>query len=571
MRNEYPNPSRKRAVWQSLNGEWGFRFGDSETEGFPLTIQVPFAYQCKASGIGDTTQHDVIRYKRNFVLSKEMRGCKTIYLNFLAVDYECRVWVNGNFVLSHEGGYGAFGADITEFLHKEGEQTIEVRVFDPMTKVYPRGKQNWVQDPQRCWYYCTSGIWQSVWLDGANGDYIHELTFTPDCRTTTTLVCVETDKNEADEVCAVVQTPHGVVKTFSSTTKNDGRFTMSMALDKPDCIADIHLWSPEKPNLYYTKLYVKKNGEVLDTLDTYFAFRELHTEKGRVYLNGRPIEFRLVLNQGYWSGCGMTPPSVECYKDDILIAKEMGFNGMRVHQKVDDPWLYYYADTLGFYVWAETPSAYDFRPEMVRAIMQTQTELVKRVYNNPSVVAYVPLNESWGVKEILHNKQEQALARSLYWLIKSLDASRLVITNDGWENLGLSDLITVHDYSKYGDEFPDKFNGMDETLVPAGRRLMIQGDTINGHPIMLSEFGGVALATDSGWGYNGAEEGVDNFMIRFERLYKNVAACDFCGWCYTQLTDVEQETNGLLDGEHKPKFDVKKIREVLDKYGKRFY
>ena len=147
----------------------------------------------------------------------------------------------------------------------------------------------------------------------------------------------------------------------------------------------------------------------------------------------------------------------------------------------------------------------------------------------------------------------------------------MVITNDGWENLELSDIIGIHDYSKYADEFSAKFNGMDETLVPAGRRTMVQGDKFAGQPIMLTEFGGVALASDSGWGYGGAENGVDAFMQRFERLYKNVAACDFCGWCYTQLTDVEQETNGLLDGEHKPKFDVKKVREVLDKYGKNFY
>lgn len=569
MRTEYPNPQRKRAVWQALNGEWQFCFGDEKA--YDLKIQVPFAYQSKASGIGDVTQHDILWYKRKFVLTDEMKSCKTVRLNFLAVDYECQVFVNGKFAVGHEGGYGEFGVDITKFLIKTEEQEIEVRVYDPMTKVYPRGKQNWLEGQQRCWYHCTSGIWQSVWLDGTNGDYIEELQITPDFFTTTAMVNVKTENDEADEVCAIVKTPQGFIKEFSSTTKNDGRFFMSMAFDKPDCIDDVHLWRPERPRIFEMKLSVKKDGEVLDELDTYFAFRKIHMQNGKVYVNDTPIEFRLVLNQGYWEGYGMTAPSAESYKEDILMAKQMGFNGMRVHQKLDDPWLYYYADTLGFYVWAETPSAYAFRPEMIRSITQTQTEIVKRVYNCPSVVAYVPLNESWGVKEIQHNKQEQALGKSLYWLIKSLDNSRLIITNDGWENLELSDLIGIHDYSKYGDEFPAKFNGMDETLVPAGRRIMVQGDKITGQPIMLSEFGGVALATDSGWGYGGAEDGVDSFMARFERLYKNVSQCNFCGWCYTQLTDVEQETNGLLDGNHKPKFDVEKIREVIDKYKKIFY
>ena len=569
MRTEYPNPQRRREVWQPLNGEWQFCFGDEKA--YDLKIQVPFAYQSKASGIGDVTQHDILWYKRKFVLTDEMKACKTVRLNFLAVDYECQVFVNGQFAVGHEGGYGGFGADITKFLTKTEEQEIEIRVYDPMTKVYPRGKQNWLEGQQRCWYYCTSGIWQSVWLDGTNGDYVEELQITPDFYTTTAMVNVETEFDEADEICAVVKTPQGFTRAFSSTTKNDGRFSMVMAFDKPDCIDDVHIWRPSTPRIFEMKLSVKKDGEVLDELDTYFAFRKIHTQNGKVYVNDTPIEFRLVLNQGYWEGYGMTAPSAESFKKDILIAKEMGFNGMRVHQKLDDPWLYYYADTLGFYVWAETPSAYAFRPEMIRSIAQTQTEIVKRVYNCPSVVAYVPLNESWGVKEVLRNKQQQALGKSLYWLIKSLDDSRLVITNDGWENLELSDLIGIHDYSKYGDDFPGKFNGMDETLVPMGRRVMVQGDKIAGQPIMLTEFGGVALASDSGWGYGGAEDGVEAFMQRFERLYKNVAECNFCGWCYTQLTDVEQETNGLLDGNHKPKFDVKKVREVINKYKKIFY
>ncbi len=568
--NIYPVPNKKRAIWQSLDGEWNFALDNQYKGEYPLTIQVPYAYQTKASGIADVTQHDYLRYRKEFVLEESLQNSKVVYLNFLAVDFKATVFVNGRFAFEHEGGYGNFGGDIRPLLHSKGKQVIEVFVYDPMTKVYPRGKQNWEEGRQRCWYYPTSGIWQSVWLDGSEGDYMTDIRFTTDVDKVSARLTVETI-GEADELVAFVATPFGTEKKFSSTLKREKSFMMEMGFDKPDCIDDIHLWTPEHPKFYETKLQLKKQGKVLDEVETYFSFRKISTENGRVYLNDRPIELRMVLYQGYWEGYGMTAPDKESYKKDIEYAKAMGFNGMRIHQKLEDPWLYYYADRLGIFLWAETPSAYEFCPEMMRSVSQAQTEIIKKVYNHPSVIAYVPLNESWGVKEILVSEQQQAFAKSLYWLIKGLDNSRLVITNDGWENLETSDIIGVHDYSKYADDFPGKFNGMKENLVPAGRRVMAHGNYFTGQPIMLTEFGGVALATDSGWGYGGAEDGVDAFMARFERLYKNVADCNFCGWCYTQLTDIEQETNGLLDGNHEPKFDVVKIKEVVEKYAKEFF
>lgn len=346
---------------------------------------------------------------------------------------------------------------------------------------------------------------------------------------------------------------------------------LNMAFQKPDCIDDIHLWTVAHPKLYETTLQIKKGGKVLDEIQTYFAFRKVDTQNGRVNINDRPEELRMVLNQGYFEKSGLTALSPENYKEDILLAKKMGFNGMRIHQKAEDPWLYYYADTLGMYLWAETPSAYAFTPETTKSLLDLQQDLVRSVYNSPGVIAYVPFNESWGVKEIRHDKKQQSLAKAAYCLIKSLDDTRLVVTNDGWENLEMSDIIGIHDYSKYGDEFNEKFGETSESLVPAGRRLMVQGNKLAGQPIMLSEFGGVSLATDSGWGYNGAENNEEAFMERFERLLKNVASCDFCGWCYTQLTDVEQETNGLLNAAHHPKFDLERIRGIVEKYSKKFY
>lgn len=565
----YPEPRARRKIWQSLNGEWQFKFGDDGS--YNLKIVVPYAYQCEASGIGDPLKHEILWYRRKFELTEDMKSCETVYLNFLAVDYECTVYVNGRFALYHEGGYGGFGADIHEYLINEKEQEIEIRVYDPMSRIYPRGKQNWQEGRQRCWYHATSGIWQSVWLSGAGGDYMTDVRFETDIAKTQACAYVQTIYGTADEITATVKTPHGATQSFSSSVKKDGRLMLNMAFQKPDCIDDIHLWTVAHPKLYETTLQIKKGGKVLDEIRTYFAFRKVDTENGRVNINDRPEELRMVLNQGYFEKSGLTALSPENYKEDILLAKKMGFNGMRIHQKAEDPWLYYYADTLGMYLWTEIPSAYAFTPETTKSLLDLQQDLVQSVYNSPSVIAYVPFNESWGVKEIRHDKKQQSLAKAAYCLIKSLDDTRLVVTNDGWENLEMSDIIGIHDYSKYGDEFKEKFDETSESLVPAGRRLMVQGDKLAGQPIMLSEFGGVSLATDKGWGYNGAENNKEAFMERLERLFKNVASCDFCGWCYTQLTDVEQETNGLLNAAHHPKFDLERIRGIIEKYSKKFY
>ena len=565
----YPEPRARRKIWQSLNGEWQFKFGDDGS--YNLKIVVPYAYQCEASGIGDPLKHEILWYRRKFELTEDMKSCETVYLNFLAVDYECTVYVNGRFALYHEGGYGGFGADIHEYLINEKEQEIEIRVYDPMSRIYPRGKQNWQEGRQRCWYHATSGIWQSVWLSGAGGDYMTDVRFETDVAKTQACAYVQTIYGTADEITATVKTPHGATQSFSSSVKKDGRLMLNMAFQKPDCIDDIHLWTVAHPKLYETTLQIKKGGKVLDEIRTYFAFRKVDTENGRVNINDRPEELRMVLNQGYFEKSGLTALSPEHYKEDILLAKKMGFNGMRIHQKAEDPWLYYYADTLGMYLWAETPSAYAFTPETTKSLLDLQQDLVQSVYNSPSVIAYVPFNESWGVKEIRHDKKQQSLAKAAYCLIKSLDDTRLVVTNDGWENLEMSDIIGIHDYSKYGDEFKEKFGETSESLVPAGRRLMVQGDKLAGQPIMLSEFGGVSLTTNSGWGYNGAENNEEAFMERLERLFENVASCDFCGWCYTQLTDVEQETNGLLNAAHHPKFDLERIRGIVEKYSKKFY
>ena len=573
MRNEHPEPQLKRDKWQTLNGEWEFTFGDemplcdfvSGKAEMPMRINVPFAYQSELSGIGDKSVHPVVRYRKRFSLSHALKKAKGAVLRFLAVDYECKVWINGCFATAHRGGYGAFYVDITPYLNRAGEQIIAVEARDELDESQPRGKQSWLPESHRCWYTQTTGIWQSVWLEAHDGDFIKKLTVTPDPGTNRVTIETALEYGIADGLTAEIVTPDGEKITFSrSLTGRKNALTADII--KPDLIDEIQLWSPENPVVYGLNLTLTAGGKTTDAVKSYFAFREIRVEGDKIYLNNLPLKFKLVLDQGYWADGGMTPPSTDALKQDILTAKAMGFNGARKHQKLEDPYFYYYADTLGFFVWSETPSAYRFCAEEARALTETQFDVIERSINHPSVVAYVPINESWGIKEVLCDEKQKAFARSLYGLVKSLDPTRPVVTNDGWENLAETDIITVHDYSKYGDEFAIKYGGAEESTYPMWKRLMARGETLPDKPMMLTEYGGIAIDTGGGWGYSGAEKSVDDFFSRFERLSENVFAAFPAGACYTQLTDVEQEQNGLLDHRHRPKFSVHTIREIMDKF-----
>lgn len=573
MRNEHPEPQLKRDKWQTLNGEWEFSFGEDapvrefvsgEAE-MPMRISVPFAYQSELSGIGDKSVHEVVRYRKRFTLSPALKKAKGVVLRFLAVDYECRVWVNGCFAAAHRGGYGAFYVDITKYLTTADEQIVAVEARDTLDECQPRGKQSWLPEAHRCWYTQTTGIWQSVWLEAHDGDFIKRLTVMPDPAACSVKIETALEYGKADGLTAEIVTPGGEKITFSRSLSGK-RNALTADIVKPDLIDEIQLWSPENPVIYGLNLTLTLGGKTVDAIKSYFAFREIRVDGDTIYLNNLPLKFKLVLDQGYWADGGMTPPSTDALKQDILTAKAMGFNGARKHQKLEDPYFYYYADTLGFMVWSETPSAYRFNADEARALTETQFDVIERSYNHPSVVAYVPINESWGVKEVLYNEEQKSFARSLYRLVKSLDPSRLTVTNDGWENLAETDIISVHDYSKYGDEFALKYGNLAESTYPMWKRLMARGETLPVKPLMLTEYGGIAIDTGGGWGYSGAEKSVDDFFARFTRLSENAFAAFPAGACYTQLTDVEQEQNGLLDHRHRPKFSVHTIREIMDKF-----
>jgi beta-galactosidase/beta-glucuronidase len=337
-------------------------------------------------------------------------------------------------------------------------------------------------------------------------------------------------------------------------------------------VRDPDLWSPGRPALYDVTFELRRNGEVLDRVESYFGFRQVTVEEGNVVLNGEPVYLKFVLDQGYWPESIMTPPSDEAILFDIRATKEMGFNGARKHQKVEDPRYLYWADKCGLLVSAEMANAYLFDDRYVARITREWVEVVQRDFNHPSIVIWVPVNESWGVPN-LRDRRQQAHLRAMYNLTKSLDQTRLVIDNDGWEHTDHTDLFAIHDYTRTGEMFYERFKNVGRPGVPIpafAKPLVAPGFQYNGSPVYLSEFGGIAyvkrseaeLPTNS-WGYAGIEATEEAALKRMRGIYEAVARLPVIkGICYTQLVDVEQEINGLMTYDRQPKFEFAKVREL---------
>ena len=544
-RKEYPRPQFRRYNWQSLNGEWEFGFG--EKENYDRKINVPFSYQWEASGIGDKAVHDTVWYKRTFKIDRENKG-KRALLCFNAADYETDVWVNGNHAIKHIGGFTPFKADITQYL-KDGENEITVRCIDTLETSVPRGKQSWTGEPFTCFYYPNTGIWGSVWIEFFNEDCIENYSLQSDIDNRRVYGYIETLYSKADEA-EIILTFKGKVLKKQKFSLDGKRTNYSISLaDNAFDFGEL-LWWVDNPNLINVDYVLYKDNKAVDRAHTRIGLRKISIENGKICLNGRPLYQRLILDQGYWNESGLTPPSAEALKKDIELSKAMGFNGARKHQKLEDPYYYYYAEELGFLVWAEMPSAYTFCDKEVKAITQEWQEIVNAAKNFTSVIAYVPLNESWGTREIKTNKEQQNFTRSLYYLTKSIDDTRIISTNDGFETIEESDILGIHDYDiKNAEEFSVKYNGNYDGMYPQGWALFADGHKYKGQPVLLTEFGGIAFVSEQkgeAWGYGNGAKNAEELLERLEQLINGIAQTEFQGYCYTQLTDVQQEVNGLL-------------------------
>jgi beta-galactosidase/beta-glucuronidase len=567
-RPEYPRPQFTRNEWLNLNGPWEFDFDDANVglqerwalsaHRFTRRICVPFSFETALSGIGDHSFHSCVWYRRQFTVPTEWSG-QRLLLHFGAVDYRATVWVNGIVVATHEGGHTPFECDITGAVG-EDETEVIVRADDPPTDRYiPRGKQHWEERPAGIFYARTTGIWQTVWLEPVPRSYLQKVRITAHINGTVKIEATIAEPREA-EFLNVTISRHGNLIVSALSLAEGPRASVELEVSNPD------LWTPDTPDLYDLRLELQNPEGVIDTVGSYFGFRSISIKEGKVFLNGEPIYLKTVLDQGYWPHSNLTPPDDEAIQFDLRITKELGFNGVRKHQKVEDPRYLHWADRLGVLVSAEMANAYLFNCDAVARLTHEWIEVVNRDYNHPCVVIWVPVNESWGIPNIADSRQ-QAHLKALYYLTKSLDDTRLVVDNDGWEHTEVTDLFAIHDYTPTGEELLSRYaiEGMPVTLKDdLDKPYLAPGQIYNGAPLFLSEFGGVAyvLPEDRGkvprdsWGYSGVEATREDALSRIGSLFGAIGRIHkITGICYTQLYDVEREVNGLLTYDRRLKFD----------------
>ena len=583
-RPEHPRPDFMRETFFNLNGTWQFAY-DDENEGFlkgwhkpgaqlDKEIVVPFCYQSKMSGIGPTDEiHPVLWYRRSFTVPAEMQG-KRILLHFGAVDFKATVFVNGQQVGGHVGGYTPFHMDITHAL-VDGENDLCVRVEDEPDCTQPRGKQYWDRGLMGCWYTPVSGIWQTVYME-AVGEYgMKFIHVTPDYDRHMFTAEIALDKRPTESLeVELTLSFEGKVRRVVKANVEDRSIRVPVDMIVKGDLDPIKVWAPGNPNLYDLKVRLLKNGEAVDTVDTYFGMRKIERRDGRIYLNNSPLYQKLILDQGYWPDSNITPPSDEAIKLDLQYTLDFGYNGARKHQKLEDPRYYYWADKMGVLVWGELPSPYDYTEETVRNLADTMMEFIERDFNHPSIITWVPLNESWGVRQIYSDKRQQAAGRMLYHLTKAADGTRLCSANDGWEQV-TTDICGLHDYADTKEMIANHFADREEVELHGcdWRPCYCDSEIPTGaEAFLVTEYGGIAFQNigiqgEMGgmqtWGYHGKVTDEEAFFERFKGVTDGVREIPYCqGYCYTQLTDVMQEINGLLSPERQPKMDVKRVREI---------
>ena len=572
----YPRPQLERDGWTSLDGPWEFcidanaALSSADAVKWDRTIQVPFAPESPLSGVGDTGLYRRVWYRRSFGRPSLQPGERAI-LHFGAVDYEATAWVNGKLAVRHEGGYTPFEADVTDLLTDPPQQWLVVRSEDdPADLSKPRGKQDWKRQPHSIWYYRTTGIWQSVWLEVVPETYLARLRWAPDAERWHIGLDVRLGGilREGLHLRARLTAGDRLLADDSYSVTSD-EVVRQIGISDPgiDDSRNELLWSPESPTLIDAELELRAaDGRVIDRVRSYTALRSIALLGNRLVLNGKPYYQRLVLDQGYWPEGGMTAPDDEAFRRDVELVKAMGFNGVRMHQKIEDPRFLYWTDRLGLLVWEEMPSAYQFSKRTVGRLTKQWTEAILRDISHPCIVAWVPFNESWGVPNLPDSPAQRNFVQAMYHLTKTLDPTRAAIGNDGWEAVA-TDIVTVHDYDADPERLARRYGGsepMAELLRsqrPANKLLALPEFNYQNQPVMLTEFGGIALSHDAAqtWGYSRARDPRD-LANRYFRMLDIVRSLSLlAGFCYTQFADTYQEANGLLHMDRTPKFPLEEI------------
>lgn len=566
-RPEYPRPDFVRADWASLNGEWAFAIdaGDSGEErgmpagwGFDRTIRVPFAPESPLSGIGNLDFMPVVWYRRNFAVPEAWRG-RRVFLNFEAVDYQATVWINGRKAGAHEGGFTPFALDITDLLAAKDNVLVLRARDDTRSRRQPLGKQSDRFASYGCVYRRTTGIWQTVWLEPAPAVRIERFKSSSDI-----------DNGEANLHAYFNVPPGGGTLTAkvsfrgrpvaAQTKKADRVVRFTFALKSPQ------LWDLRAPNLYDVELIYERDGRAEDRASAYFGLRKFEARDGKFFLNNRPLFLRTVLDQGFYPDGIMTAPDDAALRRDIELSMSLGFDGARLHQKVFERRFLHWADKLGYLVWGEFPDwGLDIgRAEAFLTFSREWTEAVERDLNHPALIGWCPFNEKWG-------SHAPGLIPSIFRLTKMLDPSRPVIDASGGWHYVSPDVYDAHDY----DQDPVTFKARYDALLAKPPVIYVNGGPERnvpyaGQPYFLSEYGGIwwnpGQKGEEAWGYGDRPRSLEEYLDRFKRLtdilLDNPAVA---GLCYTQLTDVEQEVNGLLAFDRTTKHDPAYFFKVLQR------
>ena len=571
---DYPRPALRRERWTDLCGTWQFAFDDADAglgerwfsavEPFDRTIEVPYPPESPASGVDERGYHPVVWYRRTFrapELAEEQ-----LLVHFGAVDYRASVWVNGSLVVTHEGGHTPFSADITSALLPGPEQVLTVRAEDdPTDLTQPRGKQDWHERPHSIWYERTTGIWQPVWLEPVPRTRIESLRWTPDLTAARLDAGVRVVGPVAGLRLRVRLTLHGELLTDETSTVTGPVTVRHLPLDAGRIHQDRarYLWAPAHPNLAEATVALLRDGEVVDEVVSHVGLRSVDVSGGRFRLNGRATVPRMVLAQNYWPESHLAAPGAEAIRREVQLVKELGFTGVRIHQKVEDPRFVYWCDVLGVLVWTEMPSALEYGATTLARVTTEWLEVLARDASAPSIVAWVPFNESWGVPSLRDDPAQQHAVRALYSLTKAIDPSRIVVANDGWEHL-VGDVFGVHDYSQEPEVLTERYGDLESAgrtmrqTQPHYRSIVLEGVDPGSAPLMITEFGGATLDPDSDafWNGYGAVDSPEALAERYAGLVGSLLDSPaVAGFCYTQLTDTAQERNGLLFADRRPKID----------------
>ncbi len=591
-RPEYPRPQFERKDWINLNGEWTYKLDVSGSgldrefykyDKFNDRIIVPFAPESKLSGVGYTDFINHIWYQRNIVIPADWSG-KDILLNFGAVYYTSNIYIDGKFISQHFGGSSSFSLDVTKYVEPgKTHNLIILASSDVRSGKQTAGKQSLQYASHDCDYTRTTGIWQTVWMEAVNAHGLKLAQVITDIDQKQVVIHPQFYKEGGYTLKVTLKDGKKLVSSRSVPTSNSSVIILPLQ--------NIKTWSPENPFLYdLTYQIVDNSGIILDEVNSYLGMRKIHIEGNKIYLNNKPYYQRLVLDQGFYPDGIWTAPSDEALKKDIQLSMDAGFNGARLHQKVFEERFYYWADRMGYITWGESASwgmdANDI--EANRNFLSEWTECVVRDRNHPSLLVWTPMNEEWWPDDV----QYPRFTKDIYILTKHLDPTRPVNVASGGQHLK-TDIWTVHNYEQDPIKLRDKiykdgvfFQTPFRTTV--GSRNIGFNDVKNGIsypfpvyegniPYMIDEFGGIKWVKDQAgqqkesktesWGYGESPKSLDELYYRLEGQVDAILSISeyVWGYCYTQLTDVEQEQNGLFFYDRTPKFDMKRINKIFNK------